>query len=187
MFLFIGVLKMRNILIVLSFLIIFVSCSKSNNNVEGNMDTIITTTNEDGSVTFEQKNIHYSMDYIPNVVYAKKDNTDLTLQIMIPILLDVNTNAKYPLIVYIQGSAWRKQNVYRNLVALGDFARRGYVVAIVEYRPSDTAVFPAQIEDARDAIKFMLDNADKYNADTNIYLYGEIHQADILHYLQQFL
>ncbi|WP_157151411.1 alpha/beta hydrolase [Brachyspira sp. SAP_772] len=165
---------MRNILIVLSFLIIFVSCSKSNNNVEGNMDTIITTTNEDGSVTFEQKNIHYSMEYIPNVVYARKDNTDLTLQIMIPRLLNVDTNAKYPLIVYIQGSAWRKQNVYRNLVALGDFARRGYVVAIVEYRPSDTAVFPAQIEDARDAIKFMLDNADKYNADTNnLFVWGD--------------
>lgn len=165
---------MRNILIVLSFLIIFVSCTNSNNNIEGDMDTIITTTNEDGSVTFEQKNIHYNIEYIPNVVYARKDNTDLTLQIMIPRLLNVDTNAKYPLIVYIQGSAWRKQNVYRNLVALGDFARRGYVVSIVEYRPSDTAVFPAQIEDTRDAIKFMLDNADKYNADTNnLFVWGD--------------
>ena len=122
---------MRNILIVLSFLIIFVSCSNSNNSTGSNMDnTIITSTNEDGSTTFEQKNSRYNIEYIPNVVYAKKDNTDLTLQIMIPRLLFVDTNAKYPLVVYIQGSAWRKQNVYRNLVALGDFARRGYVVAI---------------------------------------------------------
>ena len=166
---------MRNILIVLSFLIIFVSCSNSNNSTGSNMEnTIITSTNEDGSTTFEQKNSRYNIEYIPNVVYAKKDNTDLTLQIMIPRLLFVDTNAKYPLVVYIQGSAWRKQNVYRNLVALGDFARRGYVVAIVEYRPSDTAVFPAQIEDTRDAIKFMIDNADKYNADTNnLFVWGD--------------
>ncbi|WP_297298301.1 alpha/beta hydrolase [uncultured Brachyspira sp.] len=166
---------MRNILIVLSFLIIFVSCSNSNNSTGSNMDnTIITSTNKDGSITFEQKNSRYNIEYIPNVVYAKKDNTDLTLQIMIPRLLFVDTNAKYPLVVYIQGSAWRKQDVYKNLVVLGDFARRGYVVAIVEYRPSDTAVFPAQIEDTRDAIKFMVDNADKYNADTNnLFVWGD--------------
>ena len=49
-----------------------------------------------------------------------------------------------------------------------------YSFAIVEYRPSDTAVFPAQIEDTRDAIKFMLDNADKYNADTNnLFVWGD--------------
>ncbi len=161
---------MRNILIVLSFLIIFVSCSNSNNSTGSNMEnTIITSTNEDGSTTFEQKNSRYNIEYIPNVVYAKKDNTDLTLQIMIPRLLFVDTNAKYPLVVYIQGSAWRKQNVYRNLVALGDFARRGYVVAIVEYRPSDAAVFPAQIEDTRDAIKFMIDNADT----NNLFVWGD--------------
>lgn len=137
-------------------------------------NTIITSTNKDGSITFEQKNSRYNIEYIPNVVYAKKDNTDLTLQIMIPRLLFVDTNAKYPLVVYIQGSAWRKQDVYKNLVVLGDFARRGYVVAIVEYRPSDTAVFPAQIEDTRDAIKFMVDNADKYNADTNnLFVWGD--------------
>ena len=137
-------------------------------------DTIITSTNEDGSIMFEQKNSNYNIEYIPNVVYAKKDNTDLTLQIMIPRLLFVDTNTKYPLVVYIQGSAWRKQDVYKNLVVLGDFARRGYVVAIVEYRPSDTAVFPAQIEDTRDAIKFMVDNADKYNADTNnLFVWGD--------------
>ena len=157
---------MKNIFIMLCFFISFVSCSNTNI-ANTNNTNVIMSTNDDGSIVFEQKDIVYNIDYIPNVVYANKDNTDLTLQIMIPRTLNVDTNAKYPLVVYIQGSAWRKQNVYRNLVALGDFARRGYVVAIVEYRPSDTAIFPAQIEDTRDAIKFMLDNSDKYNADTN--------------------
>ena len=165
---------MRNILIFLSFLLLFISCNNANKSPENNMNSITISTNEDGSISFEQKNSYYNIEYIPNVVYARKNNTDLTLQIMIPRLLFVDTNSKYPLVVYIQGSAWRKQNVYKNLVALGDFARRGYVVAIVEYRPSDTAVFPAQIEDTRDAIKFMIDNADKYNADTNnLFVWGD--------------
>ena len=164
---------MKNIFIMLCFFISFVSCSNTNI-ANTNNTNVIMSTNDDGIIVFEQKDIVYNIDYIPNVVYANKDNTDLTLQIMIPRTLNVDTNAKYPLVVYIQGSAWRKQNVYRNLVALGDFARRGYVVAIVEYRPSDTAIFPAQIEDTRDAIKFMLDNSDKYNADTNnLFVWGD--------------
>ena len=162
---------MKNILIILNFLFIFISCNNSNAPENNNF---VILTNENGSILFEQKDITYNIDYKPNVVYASKDNIDLTLQILVPRLLEVDTNARYPLIVYIQGSAWRKQNVYRNLIALGDFARRGYVVAIVEYRPSDIAVFPAQIEDTRDAIKFMIDNADKYNADTNnLFVWGD--------------
>ena len=162
---------MRNILIILSFLFIFISCNNTKIPADNNF-TI--ATNEDGSIEFEQTNTVFSINYIPNVVYKNKDGMDLTLQILVPRLIQTDTNAIYPLIVYIQGSAWKKQNVYRNLVTLGDFARRGYVLAIVEYRPSDTAVFPAQIEDTRDAIKFMLDNADKYNADTNnLFVWGD--------------
>ena len=173
---------MKNIFIMLCFFISFVSCSNTNI-ANTNNTNVIMSTNDDGSIVFEQKDIVYNIDYIPNVVYANKDNTDLTLQIMIPRTLNVDTNAKYPLVVYIQGSAWRKQNVYRNLVALGDFARRGYVVAIVEYRPSDTAIFPAQIEDTRDAIKFMLDNSDKYNADA----YQQIHvRQDLQNHLTSY-
>ena len=103
---------MKNIFIMLCFLILFVSCS--NTNIANTNNTNVTiSTNEDGSIVFEQKDIVYNIDYIPNVVYANKDNTDLTLQIMIPRTLNVDTNAKYPLVVYIQGSAWRKQDVYK--------------------------------------------------------------------------
>lgn len=165
---------MKNIFILMIIIFSIISCNSANSNKENDMNNFTMSTNEDKSITVEQKNIIYNIDYKPNVVYASKDNTDLTLQILVPRLLEVDTNARYPLIVYIQGSAWRKQNVYRNLIALGDFARRGYVVAIVEYRPSDDAVFPAQIEDTRDAINFMINNADKYNVDTNnIFVWGD--------------
>ena len=166
---------MKNIFILMIIIFsIIISCNNANSNKENDMNNFTMSTNEDGSIILEQNKITYNIDYNPDVVYASKDNIDLTLQIFVPRLLKVDTNARYPLIIEIKGSAWKKQNVYRNVAAMADFARRGYVAAIVEYRPSDIAVFPAQIEDARDAISFMINNADKYNVDTNnIFVWGD--------------
>lgn len=166
---------MKNIFILMIIVFsIIISCNNANSNKENDMNNFTMSTNEDGSIILEQNKITYNIDYNPDVVYASKDNIDLTLQIFVPRLLKVDTNARYPLIIEIKGSAWKKQNVYRNVAAMADFARRGYVAAIVEYRPSDIAVFPAQIEDTRDAISFMINNADKYNVDTNnIFVWGD--------------
>ena len=166
---------MKNIFILMIIVFsIIISCNNANSNKENDMNNFTMSTNEDGSIILEQNKITYNIDYNPDVVYASKDNIDLTLQIFVPRLLKVDTNARYPLIIEIKGSAWKKQNVYKNVAAMADFARRGYVAAIVEYRPSDIAVFPAQIEDARDAISFMINNADKYNVDTNnIFVWGD--------------
>ena len=42
---------------------------------------------------------------------------------------------------------------------------RGYAVAAINYRLSQHAVFPAQIEDCKAAIRFLRANAKKYNLD----------------------
>lgn len=39
----------------------------------------------------------------------------------------------YPIFVYVQGSAWMKQNVYRDLPQMAKIAALGYVVVVVEY------------------------------------------------------
>ncbi|RPD44064.1 alpha/beta hydrolase [Paracnuella aquatica] len=79
-----------------------------------------------------------------------------------------------PCIVYVQGSAWMKQDVYHNLPQLAEFAKRGYVIAIVEYRPSSVAKFPAQLQDAKTAIRFMRANADTFNIDVdNVFVWGD--------------
>ncbi len=79
-----------------------------------------------------------------------------------------------PCIVYVQGSAWMKQNVYANLPQLMEFAKRGYVIAIVEYRPSSVAPFPAQVQDAKTAIRFMRKNANTYGVDEdNVFIWGD--------------
>ncbi len=56
---------------------------------------------------------------------------------------------------------------------LGRIAKLGYVVAIVEYRPSDVALFPAQIIDAKYAVQYMVEHKDEYCVDpNNLILWG---------------
>ncbi|MCF0120780.1 MAG: alpha/beta hydrolase [Oscillospiraceae bacterium] len=44
-------------------------------------------------------------------------------------------------------------------------ASSGIAFAVVEYRPSEIAPFPAQVEDAKAAIRFLRANAEKYGLD----------------------
>jgi acetyl esterase/lipase len=109
---------------------------------------------------------HYKHD----VKYITRDGLDLTLQILKP----KNAKGKLPCIVYVQGSAWFKQDVYGNIPQLAEFAKRGYIIAIIEYRPSTVAKFPAQLQDTKTAIRFMRKNAETYGVDAdNIFVWGD--------------
>ncbi|MBM3335000.1 alpha/beta hydrolase [Candidatus Sumerlaeota bacterium] len=70
---------------------------------------------------------------------------------------------KLPLIVWIHGGGWsggdKQQCPAVRMVA------RGYVAASVNYRLSQEAIFPAQIEDCKAAIRWLRANADKYGID----------------------
>lgn len=79
-----------------------------------------------------------------------------------------------PGIVYVQGSAWMKQDVYMGIPQLSKFASRGYVIVIVEYRHTAIAPFPAQVQDAKTAIRYIRKNATKLNVDmNNIFIWGD--------------
>ena len=45
------------------------------------------------------------------------------------------------------------------------FAERGYVIAIVQYRPSAVAPHPAQVHDAKTAVRWLRQNSDQYGID----------------------
>lgn len=111
---------------------------------------------------------------ILNVEYAKKTGMPLHVHILTPWPFDDGAaDRRFPLIVFVQGSAWLKQEMY-NLPQLAQMVKRGYIVAIVEYRPSTVAAFPAQIADTKSAIRFLKKNADQYNIDASkIVLWGD--------------
>ena len=110
-----------------------------------------------------------------NIQYAEKSNLPLHLNIIEPSLRrGEDPNTKFPIIMYVQGSAWFDQFLGLEIPQLARFAEKGYVIAVVQYRASTTSPFPAQIKDTKTAIRFMQDNASKYNGDTdNIILWGD--------------
>ena len=97
----------------------------------------------------------YGTEHFPDVTYAVRDGAALHLQIFVPVLFGQSLDARYPLVVFVQGSAWRKQEIKLYMTQAARLTQRGYAVAVVEYRPSDVRPFPAQIEDTKTAIRFL--------------------------------
>jgi acetyl esterase/lipase len=98
------------------------------------------------------------------VEYSHKSGMPLHLNIIEPRQNEGENNT-YPLVMFIQGSAWFPQNTGYELAQLARFAQRGFVIAVVEYRPSTVVPFPAQIKDTKTALRFMRKNAATYHAD----------------------
>lgn len=97
-------------------------------------------------------------NYIPDVIYATHDGIDLHLQ----FLTSAQPGDALPCLVYVQGSGWAKQSTQLYIPKMVPFANAGYVVACVEYRTSEQAPFPAQIQDTRAAIRYLRANAEKF-------------------------
>lgn len=94
------------------------------------------------------------LPYIPDGDSAQK--LDLYLPELAP-------EKPLPLIVHIHGGGWRGGNKYPCPVA--GLVRNGFAVASVEYRFSQKAVFPAQIQDCQAAIRWLRANSQKYSID----------------------
>ena len=128
---------------------------------------------DNGVQTIQTDGNEIAVEYKPNIPYVTRKEGTRSLQILLPHTRN-NPDKKHPLIVYIQGSAWLKQDVLINQANLSKFAARGYAIAIVEYRETALAPFPAQIQDAKTAIRFMRMHAKDYHIDTNnIFVWGD--------------
>jgi acetyl esterase/lipase len=97
-----------------------------------------------------------AMIHIP---YAEKSGRTLHLALVAPPW----STETYPLVVFVQGSAWREQQMGARIPILAAVAERGYVVAFVEYRPSSVAGFPAQVRDVRTALRYLQTNAAEFH------------------------
>jgi acetyl esterase/lipase len=81
------------------------------------------------------------------------------------LYLPAGTNTALPLIIWIHGGAWRGGSK-DNCPAIR-FVAKGYAVASVNYRLSQHAVFPAQIEDCKAAVRWLRAHAKDYGLDPN--------------------
>lgn len=110
--------------------------------------------------------------WLSDVVYESKSGVDLTLQILLPF--ESLGKERLPLVAYVPGSAWFKQQTKNAVPNMARFAKRGFCVAVVEYRHSGIATFPAQTIDDKNAVRFMLHKAKAYGVDErNVLLWGD--------------
>ena len=85
----------------------------------------------------------------------------------------------HPLVLYIHGGGWVAGHT-RHSGALANFpevlatlAAEGFVVASLEYRLAREAAFPAQLQDARAALRFLRTSAAQYGIDaTRVGVWG---------------
>lgn len=105
-----------------------------------------------------------------DIVYSNQfssfmqDNIPLKLHLLRPSY-NLRSWEKLPLVVWVSGGGFRGCSPARNLPMLMNFAKQGYVVASVQYRVSSEAVFPAQIQDVKTAIRFLKHYHEKFGID----------------------
>ena len=107
----------------------------------------------------------WMVDLKPNIVFAAPGGEELALQLLKPMWKSEGGKG-FPLVVFIQGSAWTKPNQFWQLPQLSVLARRGYVIASVTHRSCFTDPAPAFLKDVKAAIRFLRANADEYDIDT---------------------
>ena len=96
---------------------------------------------------------------------------DQKLDIYLPERID----GKLPLLVYIHGGGFEMgDRKYGHIHKFIEGIDRGYAVASVSYRLSKEKVFPAAVQDVRNAIRFLRKHAEEYGIDEKrIGIFGE--------------
>lgn len=113
---------------------------------------------------------NYELYYDYDIEYIDRNGHKLYLQIITPI----GVKEKTPLIIFIPGSAFKRQNVKGRVPQLALLATKGYAIALLEYRGVEDAPFPSFVLDAKAGIKFMKTNANKYNIDADkVFVMGD--------------
>lgn len=110
--------------------------------------------------------------FYTDITYAHRQNffkqyvKPMAVHIMRPIY-DIEHWETLPLLIWVGGGAWKGSTPFRAIPMLSYFARRGYVVASVDYTVSGEDIFPAQIRDVKAAIRFLRAHAAQYGIDPN--------------------
>ena len=124
----------------------------------------------EGMITLNVSCDNRDVKCFTDIEYINRDGISLSVQLVLPSDRNENT----PLVIYVPGSAFRWQHVKGVIPSACLLANRGFAVAMVQYRGSEVAAFPAQMLDTKAAVRFMKMNAHKYRLNPdNVYLMGD--------------
>lgn len=112
----------------------------------------------------EPKQVKYPQGYTAqlNVIYTSVNGWDGKMDLYLP----PKDSEPSPLVINIHGGGWNK-GTKESQTGFNSFFKKGYAVANIEYRLTQTAPAPAAIEDTRCALIYLIKNARQLNIDVN--------------------
>jgi acetyl esterase/lipase len=97
-----------------------------------------------------------------DLIFHKVDGRELRLDLHRP----ARDERPLPLVLYLHGGGWRVgTRTDREAERLLPLAAAGFTVASIDYRLSDTAIFPAPLDDARIALRWLRGKAGRLAID----------------------
>lgn len=111
------------------------------------------------SITIPVIDKNENVDQIEDVIYNETDRA---------LHLDAFVNKKQkqnPAVILIHGGGWRSGNKSQMNPLAQEIASHGYSCFTIEYRLSLEAKYPYGVYDVKNAIRFIKDNAGKFNVD----------------------
>ncbi len=97
------------------------------------------------------------------IEYGKVGDRSLKLDLYRPL----QAKQPLPLIIFIHGGGWKGGNRSDMAFYCITYAEKGYITATISYRFSQEAIFPAAVNDAKCAVRFLRANALKFGIDPN--------------------
>ncbi|MFH1786000.1 MAG: alpha/beta hydrolase [Candidatus Micrarchaeota archaeon] len=110
--------------------------------------------------TIPDNNLAPQQTEFHNIQYSNISDT-----LILDIYLPANTTDLFPTIIYVHGGGWREGT--KDSCPHKIFVEEGYIVSCIDYRLSQEAKFPAQIQDVKTAIRWLRANSERYRMDTN--------------------
>lgn len=98
----------------------------------------------------------------PNLAYVEDGSPRQKLDLYLPFPVSAKPR---PVILYLHGGGWQKGSKADGRRFAFRMVAQGYAVACADYRLSDEAQFPSQLEDCKVAVRWLRDNADRYRLD----------------------
>ena len=102
----------------------------------------------------------YRFDRTQDIVYKEIDGKKLKLNVFVP-----KGDGPFPAVLVVHGGAWRTGSRTQLTMYAKSLARRGFSCFAINYRLAPKHKSPAQIEDCRDAIRWIRQHAAKHKTD----------------------
>ena len=108
------------------------------------------------------KNLPEIGDFLTEVEISKKEDHSLTTDIHIP-----KGEGPFPILVYFHGGGWISGSPQTHRKICHRFAEAGFLVFNVDYALAPENPFPQGFDECCESLRWVVDNAAKYNGDSN--------------------